>query len=157
MEKMDKKRKKLPRFPYYAARWILGGVFIYASYDKILHPAAFSKIIYNYQIVPDVLINLTALVLPMLELIMGILFWIGFWMPGTVMLSNILLGSYMGALTFNLARGLNINCGCFSTSSGSSINVETILWDAAFFALSVYLTVVVFGQGNGRVLKQVHG
>jgi len=157
MEKMDKKRKNLPRFPYYAARWILGGVFIYASYDKILHPASFSKIIYNYQIVPDVLINLTALVLPMLELIMGILFWIGFWMPGTVMLSNILLGSYMGALTFNLARGLNINCGCFSTSSGSSINVETILWDAAFLALSVYLTVAVFGSENSRVLKQIHG
>ncbi len=154
---MDKKRKNLSRFPYYVARWILGGVFIYASYDKILHPAGFSKIIYNYQIVPDGLINLTALVLPMLELIMGIFFWIGFWMPGTVMLSNILLVSYMGALTFNLARGLDINCGCFSTSSGSSINIETILWDAAFLLLSVCLTVAVFGSENGRASKQIHG
>ena len=157
MEKKDKKRKNLSRFTYCAARWILGGVFIYASYDKILHPAAFSKIIYNYQILPDVLINFTAIVLPMIELTMGIFFWIGFWMPGTVTLSNILLGSYMGALVFNLARGLDINCGCFSTSSGSSINMETILWDAAFLALSVYLTVVVFRPGNGRALKQIHG
>jgi hypothetical protein len=156
-EKMDKKRNNLSRFLYYGSRWILGGVFIYASYDKILHPAAFSKIIYNYQILPDGLINLTALVLPMLELIMGIFFWVGFWMPGTVILSNILLVSYIGALILNLARGLDINCGCFSTSSGSSINVETILWDAAFFALSVYLTVAVFGSENSRVLKQIHG
>lgn len=154
---MDKKRKNLSRFLYYGARWILGGVFIYASYDKILHPAAFSKIIYNYQILPDVLINLTALFLPMLELIMGIFFWVGFWMPGTAILSNILLISYMGALIFNLARGLNINCGCFSTSAGSSINVATILWDAAFLALSVYLTVAVFKSGNRRAPKQIHG
>lgn len=156
-EKMDKKRNNLSRFLYYGARWILGGVFIYASYDKILHPAAFSKIIYNYQILPDGLINLTALVLPMLELIMGIFFWVGFWMPGTVMLSNILLVSYIGALILNLARGLDINCGCFSMSSGSSINIESILWDAAFLALSVYLTVAVFGSENGRELKQIHG
>ncbi|MBW2712079.1 MAG: hypothetical protein JRC58_09320 [Deltaproteobacteria bacterium] len=86
---------------------------------------------------------------------MGIFFWVGFWMPGTVMLSNILLVSYVGALILNLARGLDINCGCFSTSSGSSINIETILWDSAFLALSVYLTVAVFRSGNGRVLKQI--
>jgi len=155
--KMDKKRNHLSRFLYNGVRWILGGVFIYASYDKILHPAAFSEIIYNYQILPDGLINLTALVLPMLELIMGIFFWVGFWMPGTVMLSNTLLVSYTGILTFNLIRGLDINCGCFSTSSGSAINIASILWDAAFLALSVYLTVAVFGQEKGRVPKQVHG
>ncbi len=152
--KMDKKRNHLSRFLYYGARWILGGVFIYASYDKILHPAAFSKIIYNYQILPDGLINLTALVLPMLELIMGIFLWVGFWMPGTVMLSNILLVSYIGILTFNLVRGLDINCGCFSTSSGSVINIASILWNAAFLALSVYLAVGIFGSENGRASKQ---
>ena len=143
---MDKKNNKPSRLIYHGARWILGGVFIYASFDKIIHPAAFSKIIYNYQILPDVLVNITALVLPILELMMGIFLWIGFWMPGTVMLCNIMLGAYMGALTFNLARGLDINCGCFSTSSGSSINVQTIVWDAIFLLLSVYLTVSVFGR-----------
>ena len=143
---MDKKNNKPSRLIYNGARWILGGVFIYASFDKIIHPAAFSKIIYNYQILPDVLVNITALVLPILELMMGIFLWIGFWMPGTVMLCNIMLGAYMGALTFNLARGLDINCGCFSTSSGSSINVQTIVWDAIFLLLSVYLTVSVFGR-----------
>jgi hypothetical protein len=155
--RMDKKRTDFSSFLFHGARWILGGVFIYASYDKILHPAAFSKIVYNYQILPDNLINLTALVLPMLELIMGIFFWIGIWLPGSVMLSNILLVSYMGALTLNLARGLDINCGCFSTSSGSSINLASILWDAAFLLLSVYLTITVFKLGNGPVPKKIHG
>jgi len=138
--------KNLSRIIYYGARLILGVVFIYASFDKILHPALFAKTVYNYQILPDGLINLTAVVLPWLELIMGIFLVIDFWMPGTVVLSNILLLSYLGALLFNIARGLDINCGCFSTSTESSINIWYVLRDTSFLLLSVYLFFAVFGQ-----------
>ena len=48
------------------ARVILGAVFIYASIDKIRNPEAFAKAVYNYQILPDSLINLTAIALPWL-------------------------------------------------------------------------------------------
>ncbi len=141
---MTKKRKNLSPFFYHGARLILGVIFIYASYDKILHPKAFAEIIYNYQILPDSLINLTAIFLPWLEMLMGLFLIIGFWMPGTVVWCNILLGVYIGALCFNLARGLDIHCGCFSTTQGSSIGIGTILWDVVFLALSVYLFYFVF-------------
>jgi uncharacterized membrane protein YphA (DoxX/SURF4 family) len=148
---MTKKRKNLFRFFYHGARLILGVIFIYASYDKILHPKAFAEIVYNYQILPDGLINVTAIFLPWLEILMGVFLIGGFWMPGTVIWCNILLVIYIGALWFNLARGLNVNCGCFSTGKGSSIGLVTILWDAAFLALSVYLFFVVFRlKFNGR-------
>jgi hypothetical protein len=65
-------------------------------------------------------------------------------MPGTVIWCNTLLVVYIGALCFNLARGLDVNCGCFSTTKGSTISIETILWDVAFLALSVYLLFFVF-------------
>ena len=74
-----------------AARLILGGVFVFASIDKILHPAAFAEAVYNYQILPDSLINLTAIILPWMELVLGSLLIIGIWMPGTVLVSNLLL------------------------------------------------------------------
>lgn len=45
-------------------RLFLGAVFVYASLDKILHPQAFAEMVYNYQLLPDVLINLTAIILP---------------------------------------------------------------------------------------------
>jgi len=54
------------------ARLFLGRVFIYASVDKIFHPDDIARAVYNYQILPDGLINLTALVLPWLELLLGI-------------------------------------------------------------------------------------
>ena len=141
---MTKKRKNLYRFFYHSARLILGMIFVYASYDKILHPKAFAEVIYNYQILPDGFINVTAIFLPWLEMLMGIFLITGFWMPGTVIWCNTLLVVYIGALCFNLARGLDIDCGCFSTTKGRSISIETILWDAAFLALSGYLFFFVF-------------
>jgi uncharacterized membrane protein YphA (DoxX/SURF4 family) len=128
-----------------SARFILGGVFVYASLDKILHPAAFAEAVYNYQILPDEFINLTAIVLPCLELVLGIFLIINVWIPGTVVMCNLLLITFIGALLFNMARGLNINCGCFSTTAvESSMNVLTVLRDTSFLAMAVYLLYAIF-------------
>ena len=137
-------RKSIPRLFYLVARMMLGMVFIYASYDKLFHPKAFAEIIYHYQILPDRLINITAISLPWLELLMGVFLIIGFWLSGTVIWCNFLLFAYIGALSFNLARGLDIDCGCFSTAGGRSISIETILWDVVFLVVSIYLSVIVF-------------
>ena len=146
-------RKNPSRFFYHGVRLILGVIFIYASYDKILHPKAFAEVVYHYQILPDKLINLTAIFLPWIEIMIGVFLIVGFWMPGTVIWCNILLVIYIGALGYNLARGLDINCGCFSTTKGSPISIEHILWDAVFLVLSSYLLFFVFVKrisGNKR-------
>ena len=128
-----------------SARFILGGVFVYASFDKILHPSAFAAAVYNYQILPDELINLTAIALPCMELILGMFLLLNFWMPGTVVMCNLLLITFIGTLLFNMARGLNINCGCFSiTAVENSMNVLTVLRDTSFLAISGYLLYAIF-------------
>jgi hypothetical protein len=134
------------RWRVLAARLILAGIFIYASLDKIAHPAAFAKDVYNYQILPDALINLTALVLPWLELFLGLCLLAGIWLPGAVLTVNGLLGVFLAALVFNLARGLDINCGCFST--GSEAPAMSAGWyllrDAGFLAVGIFLFYAVF-------------
>lgn len=139
---------------YHGARIILGIVFIYASYDKILHPAAFAKVIYNYQILPDELVNLSAIFLPWLELIIGTLLIIGVWLPGTVFISNILLIIFFCALMYNKARGLDISCGCFSTGEGEAPESTLyLLRDFSFFVIAAYLFIKVFisdFSGNKR-------
>jgi len=138
-------RKKISMFLYHGARIILGIVFIYASYDKILHPAAFAKIIYNYQILPDELINLSAIFLPWLELTIGSLLIIGIWLPGSVFIGNILLIIFFCALMYNKARGLDISCGCFSTSQGEAPESTLyLLRDFSFVVIAVYLFIKVF-------------
>ena len=130
---------------YSVSRWVLGIVFIYASYDKILNPAQFAEAIFNYQILPDNFINICALTLPWLELLLGLCLIFGIFMPGAVLLVNLLLIVFMGALLFNLYRGLDISCGCFSTESGESVaDLWTVSRDGAFMLLSFHLFVSVF-------------
>ncbi len=129
-----------------AARLLLGAVFLYASLDKIAHPAAFAQDVYNYQILPDALVHLAALVLPWLELFLGLCLITGFWLPGSVLAANGLLVVFVGALAFNAARGLDIHCGCFSTgSAGPATATEWVLLrDALFLAVGLTLFYTVF-------------
>jgi len=129
-----------------AARLIMAGIFIYASIEKIAEPAKFANDVYNYQILPDVLINLTALVLPWLELLLGLCLLTGVWLPGAVLAVNGLLIAFLTALVFNLARGLDVNCGCFGAAGlGPSMSTGWyLLRDVGFLAIGAFLFYAVF-------------
>lgn len=121
-------------------RLVLGVIFLIASADKIHHPADFARVIYNYQILPDSLINVTAIILPWLELLLGLCLIIGLWLPGAVTLVNALLSTFLGALLFNLARGLDVHCGCFGTSAkGDPTTAGYLVRDAVFLIMGGYL------------------
>ena len=137
---------------FFWVRLILGIIFILASVDKIIHPAAFARIIYNYQILPDGFINLAAILLPWMETLLGILLILGVWLPGTVVFSNIFLVVFFGALVSTVARGLNIHCGCFSTSTeGDPNTVWYFIRDSAFLIMGGYLLFkVISGDGTGE-------
>jgi len=133
-------------------RLFLGAVFVAASVDKILHPAAFAQSIYNYQIFPDAFINLTAIILPWLELLLGVLLIGGWWLPGAAALVNLLLLAFYGALLFNVARGLDVHCGCFTTSTeGTPATTWYLIRDSIFLVLSCTLTYrVIFRPDAGK-------
>ena len=61
----------------FVLRLIIGGTFVYAALDKIMHPDQFARIIYNYHQVPGQLINIFALFLPWVEIISGVLIIVG--------------------------------------------------------------------------------
>jgi uncharacterized membrane protein YphA (DoxX/SURF4 family) len=130
----------LKRPLHFWVRLILGVIFLIASADKIYQPAAFAQAIYNYQILPDALINIMAIILPWLEILLGLFLITGFWLPGTVTLTNALLVIFFGALIFNVVRGLDVHCGCFSTSAkGDTATAWYLIRDAAFLLMGGYL------------------
>lgn len=127
------------------ARLVLGGIFIWAGADKILHPAAFAQAINNYQILPGKTINLTALILPWVEVLLGTFLVLGVWLPGSVAVANVLLLVFLGTLVFNVARGLDVHCGCFSSSTeGDPATLWYLLRDTVFLCLGGYIFVKVF-------------
>ncbi len=119
-------------------RLILGGVFIYASWYKIIEPGAFAKSIWYYHMVPGSFINLMALILPWIELLVGLALIVGIWFRGAVLLVNGMLVMFIIALTSAIARNLDIDCGCFKAAeSATSSAWETLIRDLIYMVFSV--------------------
>jgi uncharacterized membrane protein YphA (DoxX/SURF4 family) len=136
---------------YHFTRLVMAGVFIYASIDKIIHPDLFAQAVYNYQVLPGYLVNLTALILPWLELILGFCLLINRWMAGASALAAGLMALFVGMIIFNLARGLDIGCGCFSAAPDDDpITVLTLARDILFLIFSLTLAGLVFVKNTRR-------
>ena len=119
-------------------RLVLGAVFVYASWDKIQHPAAFAKQVYNYQMLPVMASNLFAIALPWMELFAGVALIIGVFKGESSLLLSTLLIIFITAIAVNLYRGVNLDCGCFSTSGeGRSIGVLTVAEDVGLLAFGL--------------------
>ncbi len=96
-------------------RFILGGLFIYASISKIAHPYAFAKIVYNYKLLPETLIYISAIALPWVEMISGFFLVAGIFKRTAAIILFSLLVIFIIAISINLIRGLDFDCGCFTT------------------------------------------
>jgi len=130
------------------ARLVLGGIFIYASLDKIAHPREFAKIIANYAILPDPLVTLPALVLPWLELLAGLCLVSGLWVRSAALLLSSLLLFFILALGFNALRGISMSCGCFSTSAGDTENALVLIFRDLLFLIPGLL--IIFFNREGK-------
>jgi uncharacterized membrane protein YphA (DoxX/SURF4 family) len=129
----------------------LGAVFLYASLDKIAHPADFARIVYHYQLIgpsarlPPLLANTFALVLPWVEALTGVLLAAGLWRREAAIVAAAMLVAFLLGVGAALARGIDVeNCGCFSvkTGSGRRAGAQLLLEDAALLAGALLLAGV---------------
>ena len=149
LQENEGRLRKKPLF--FIVRIALGAILVAACLDKIAHPAGFARVIANYQILPDGLVKVVAVILPWLELVLGALLIVGLWLPGAVALTNILLLTFFASLVFNVIRGLDVHCGCFSTNvQGKPDTVWYLLRDAAFLAMGAYLFIKTVLAGRRR-------
>ena len=140
------------RYVYLAARILFGCVFVVASLDKIVHPAAFAKILYNYQIVPEILVNITALFLPWLEMLGGLALIFGPLALGAAVLMNGLMLIFMAALAYNWHRGLDIACGCFTTAALKGDPAMRLLEDAGILLVGLLALYGMLGKKQPKPL-----
>jgi uncharacterized membrane protein YphA (DoxX/SURF4 family) len=103
-----------------ALRLGIGGYFLYACYDKILDPAAFARIVYQWQTAGPGLSNLVAVMLPWVELVAGLLLVAGVWRREAAAVVGLLLVVFIVAASSVLLRGIDVqNCGCTSLAATS--------------------------------------
>jgi uncharacterized membrane protein YphA (DoxX/SURF4 family) len=108
--------------------------------DKILHPAEFAKAVYNYQLLPVALSNLLAISLPWVELFAGLALLVGVLRTESALILSVLLVVFIVAISINVYRGLDVDCGCLSLSGGRSIGIMTVVEDV--FLLLAALVVL---------------
>ena len=121
----------LDRYLIVITRIILGATFLWASFGKILEPGDFARSISNYHIVPFGIENIIALILPWLELLIGMGLILGIMVDGSVQISAILLIMFILMIGQAMLRGFNIECGC-GLKEGEMIGLNKILENIVF-------------------------
>ncbi len=126
------------------ARFYLGGVFLFAAWGKILDPYEFAVNIATYQVLPLELVNLSAIVLPWIELVAGVLLILGVFTRAESLLVNGMLLVFIAAIASALYRELDLGtCGCFaSEEAAEDLSLMTVWRDVGWLAIGIVVTVV---------------
>ena len=141
----------VPHIACLLVRTGLGVVFIWASWDKIGHPGEFASILDNYRILPAAAVNLTALVLPWVEFICGLLLLGGRLVPGAALTIDLLLLIFLFATSFNLYRGVDVTCGCFSVSPDAGGETAlNLVRNSLLLAAGLWLLIYTAGKPDPK-------
>ncbi|MGN6184976.1 MAG: MauE/DoxX family redox-associated membrane protein [Thermoanaerobaculia bacterium] len=119
----------------------LGAIFIVAALPKLTDPPSFAHMIYNYRILPAGLINISALTMPWVEILCGVLLILGVWVKPARWIIAAMLIVFIVAISINLARGNAIDCGCFDVSAAGKTYEERIadMWFVVFRDIGMLL------------------
>jgi putative oxidoreductase len=114
-------------------RLAVGGAFVAAGVLKIADPAKFALDVDNYRLAPHAMINLIAILIPWIEVTAGSFVLAGIWLRAAALVITSLTVMFFFVIVSALARGLNIECGCFGTVGGKHIGLVNLAIDALCF------------------------
>jgi putative oxidoreductase len=100
------------RWLSFCVRLVLGGLFLYAGLSKIGQPYHFAAAIQAYQLLPQFLVGLTAVLIPWIETVSAIALLLGRKPRSALITFMILLAIFIVIIGFTMFRGLDIDCGC---------------------------------------------
>lgn len=126
-----------------ACRLVLGGVLLYAGAVKIgnLEGNVLSVRAYQIEWLPYSMERMIGYSLPILEIILGLLLLAGLFTRVSALVGALTMLAFIAAIGSAWARGLSIDCGCFSQGGETEDPkyLQEILRDAAFFACGAWL------------------
>lgn len=122
-----------------AVRVFLGGFYVVAGAVKFPDPGKFAEAIANYRMLPHEWVNLAAITLPGIEVAAGAFLVLGIWLRVSAWMINAMTAMFIGAIAIALARGLNIECGCFGTVGGRDVGFTAIAEDLVLLGAGLWL------------------
>jgi putative oxidoreductase len=134
---------------------ILGGLFGYAGFIKLLSPDEFAGAVLAYKLLPVFLAGLVAAGLPWLEVAAGLFLVLGLKRRSCLIILGFLTTGFLLVMAITMARGLQIDCGC-GLFSGREVGLVPILEDIFIFlwAAGLYYGELVMARGLPQIQAQ---
>ncbi len=135
------RRHPLKHWILFLMRMILGAVFSFSAWGKILAPQSLADAIVGFEIIPESIALEAAIILIWLELICGTFMFLGLWARATVIVITGMLTLFEIGLIHVVVSGIEVSCGCFGQFSETPIGWSTIfrnLVQLVFCALLLY-------------------
>ncbi len=132
----------------WAARLAVAAMFLLAGIPKLLDPVSFAKAITNYRVAFPIVgqdyIYAVAIVMPALELVAAMALLQPRWKKAGAAVCGGLLLLFIVLIGQAMARGLNIDCGCFGAGAvgaalAQKVGLDKILENTAALACCVFV------------------
>ena len=143
-------------------RLALGGLMLFAAYNKVKAPASpidnpiqkFMFSIEAFQILPPQLIESATFTIPLIEIVCGVLLILGIWTRSSSLVMGGLTASFVYVINRALTSGnIDVDCGCFGDLAIFCPKDKLTMchvWRTSAFA-GVALILRLFGAGRFSV------
>ncbi|MDP8243637.1 MAG: MauE/DoxX family redox-associated membrane protein [Candidatus Hinthialibacter antarcticus] len=127
-------------------RVVLGCVLLIAGGLKLFHMPLMADSIINYQIMPDAYVNIVAIVLPPMEILVGIGLIAGLFYDGALLIATSLFAVFWISVAYAMSQGYDIDCGCFGTANVTRVGLLALGRNSLLLSGAVLLWVMNSGR-----------
>lgn len=137
----DKSEGRYSSFDYLfeLLRIFLGGIFVLSGTIKVFNLTGFAGNIASLEIIAPELVFISAIVLAVLELLIGIALCFRILPSYVSKLVLFIVAIFTVVITVKYIEGANVSCGCFGELDAKQINIFTILRNIILLIWSFFL------------------
>ena len=150
---IDIHQNKIWKIVALISRIIIAVVFIGAAVPKIIAPHEFAIAIFRYQVAPYPTVNIGAVLMPWIELVVGVaILFIPRMRDAAAVIIFGMLAFFAIAIMSAIFRGIDIGCGCFSVNP----HAQTVGWLSIIrnIALMILTAIVFFDTWQKKYTPQ---
>jgi uncharacterized membrane protein YphA (DoxX/SURF4 family) len=135
----EAERRRWSRAGILALRVGVGSLLCLAGLSKLGSAWEFAETLANYRLLPAQANQILSVILPWWEITAGLLLVLGLWVRASALFSMGLFSVFVISITLALARGLDVQCGCFGNVVGTRTGLRLLFLDSLGLGLSACL------------------
>ncbi|MEJ6019115.1 MauE/DoxX family redox-associated membrane protein [Corynebacterium sp. H113] len=133
----------------FIARFGLAAVWLWSGTVKLMNPLDSQRAIAAYQLLPQEFVEPLAVLLPAVEIILGLMLLLGVFLRFAGVVTMLIMVGFIIGLASAWARGLQIDCGCFggggyNPEAGTVTYLKSLGRDVGFVILGAIVTWIPF-------------